>query len=340
MHKHEFNGKLDTAVDGLANAIARKGVEFPSEFNEIPGASKLGVPEPKQGASHHGQVSPYEPAMRGFIKEEAGGLLAPWKDLPDPEAFVAPMGEIIAAKAVLANHHIESVGDIASMKLGTQMSEYMTAVAANLEPWRGKTMDAVKLNYIERFNELIFLQTNVLQVLELTMKAHGGGINTAQNDVLKIIGDATAAVDAIDCFGGDSNKNAAFNIVAGILGVLSAATLPVGALAGIAVAAGGLGLTKDLVSSPDPGSKPLGASRISGVWSNFTAAVNTSKENYKQGEHCLAQGIHDFRCALFGQFKVGKDGASADVRARGVDLMRLLEPVDTGDVQPPVKTER
>lgn len=336
MNKQEFIGKLETAIDGLAEAFAKKGVEFPSEFNEIPGASKLGVPEPKQGASHNSTVEPFKPAMRAFIKEESGRLFAPWKDMPDPASFDGPIQQVVDGRGKVATKDVTSVTDIKDMDLGTQMPGYMGEVRGRLANWRGRTIDAVHLNYINHFDEMLFLQANTLRVLELTLKAHQEGVNKAQEDTVTLVGNATAAVDAIDCWGGDSNKNVVFNIVAGIVGVLGAAAPGVNAVVALAGVAGGLGLAKDLISSNPPESKPLGASRISGVWSNMTSALDRHKELYKSGESILSTTVNNYDTALNGYYKTGQGPDGSNITKRGVDLIRLSAPIDLGDVKAPL----
>ncbi|ADD41714.1 hypothetical protein [Stackebrandtia nassauensis] len=336
MNKQEFIGKLDTAIDGLADAIAKKGVRFPEEFNDIPGASKLGVPEPKHGASHYPKVKPYEPAMRGFIKDESVRLFAPWKNMPDPAGFDAAIQHVVNGRGKIATKDVTSVSDIKQMDLGTQMPGYMVAVRENLADWRGKTIEAAHLNYINLFDEMLFLQANTLRVLELTLKAHQKGISDAQDDTVKLVDSAAAAVDAIDCWGGDSNKNVAFNVVAGVIGVLGAATPGVNAVVALAGAAGGLGIAKDLISSKDPESVPLGASRIDGVWSNLTSALDRHKELYKEGESLLATTITNFNTVLNGNFTTGQGPDGKTVTKPGVELIRLSTPIDLGSVQAPL----
>lgn len=149
MNKQEFIGKLETAINGMADAFAKKGKNYPEEFNDIPGADVLGIPEPKKGASHDRKVEPYVPVMREFIKVEAGKLFAPWKDMPDPGAFEQQIQHVVTAKGKIANKDVTSVGDIQSMQLGTQMPGYMTEVRTNLAGWRGDTVNTVNRNYVE-----------------------------------------------------------------------------------------------------------------------------------------------------------------------------------------------
>lgn len=335
MNRNEFNGQLDTAIDGMASAFARKGVSFPEEFNDIPGAQKLGVPEPKKGGGHYGKVSPYEPAMRNFIKEEAGKLFAPWKDLPDPVAFDTPLQQVVDARSVLANKEITHVGDIKDMKLGTQMQGNLADVKTNIAGWHGQTVHAFNRNYVEHFDEMLYLQVNSLRVLEVSLQAHREGVVKSQEGTLDLVRNATAAVDAIDCFGGDSNKNVVFNVVAGMLGVLAAAVSPVNALVAIAVVAGGLGTAKDLVSSKEPATLPLGAGRINGVWSNLESAEDRHKQLYTEGEDTLSRVVSLFESGLKGHFKTGTGGDGHDISSRGLDLIRLHPPIAAGDVRPP-----
>ncbi|HZE38978.1 MAG TPA: hypothetical protein VE172_09225 [Stackebrandtia sp.] len=332
----DYVNKLNTAIDRLIDSTYNKTMDgFADEFMEIGGAPQLDL-----GPPHKTHVKDDSP-IRPFLRDLTNRMFDHWRQLPEPQGIRDLSAKTKTARDKLCTTDALKMEDAAgSVGGGPLIPGYMADVRQDLSEWRGATTSAVKSKVVNRFPAALFLQANTLSVMKLSLDAYAIVIEQAQGDVVDMVNHAAEAVDAIDCWGGDDGKNAVFNIFTGALGL-------VGVFNGIktavqlvsAVTSGGAGVAKDVIKLDDPESNPLGAGRISGVWSNLMQAEFKLVKKFSASEGHIYDVLNSYYWELENKINIthGPDNSEYETDS-AANVIRLLAPsgISPGGVKPPL----
>ncbi len=270
--------------------------------------------------------------VQNYARKKAQEIWAPYMELPPPSSLDGAIEALSSAHNRLTNTGVTTLADAERFSLGALVPQYMEDFRINQAGWRGRTIDAVRSGYLDRWGGMVFLQANTIALLWLALRGYQEQVRQAQNDVVNLVNRAEEAIDSYNpdsMCGSSDRKNVTFNIAIGVLGVLSAgAGLASGtgmAVTSIvaAVGAAGLGVAKDKYEPDAPKDHDIQGDSVAELWQSILDATEKLRLQFCASDrelHDIVAGFHDG--VVHGSIGVGTSGRGALQTLPAMELLR------------------
>lgn len=323
-----FPDSLDMAINNLINTLVYKLITRESDGDAL-----------QEFVDLTGISSVTDVNVENYARQKAEEIWGPYKQLPLPSAFDAPIAALAGAHNRLTNTGVTNLDDAERFSLGALVPEFMADFRIDQAGWRGATIDAVRSNYLDRWGGMVFLQANTLALLWLVLKAYQTQVQKAQEDVVDLVTKAEqviASYDPSSLCGSSDKKNLTFNIAIGVLSVLSgAAGLAEGAAMAItsvasAVAAAGLGVAKDAYEPNAPKGGDIQGDTVAEIWHSILDRTEDLRKQFAASDKELHDIVDSFHSKIVdGKIVVGKSGQGETQTVPAMELFRS-KPLDVG----------
>ncbi|GGN44450.1 Na+-translocating ferredoxin:NAD+ oxidoreductase RnfG subunit [Actinoplanes campanulatus] len=314
----DFPKSLEFAISGLVNTLVNKVMTRAGDADALEELVQVtGVP----------YVS--DVTIRDYATRKAEEIWGPYMELPPPSSFDGAIEALRGAHQRLTNTGVTSIEDAELFSLGALVPDFMADFRSNQAGWRGRTIDAVRSGYLDRWGGMVFLQANTIALLWLVLRGYQEQVRQAQNDVVKLVElaeEVIAAYDPQSLCGSTESKNLTFNIAIGVLGVLSAGAGAAGmAVAGVvaAVGAAGLGVAKDMYEPDAPRDADIGGDSVAAIWQSILDATEKLRLQFSASErelHDIINGFHNR--VVSGSILLGTSGAGVRQTVPALEAFR------------------
>jgi Zn ribbon nucleic-acid-binding protein len=320
----EFPESLDIAINSLINTLVYKIITREST-NAEPG----GVSDVEEFIQLTGIPAATDVAIRNYATQKAKEIWGPYRELPPPSSFDAPIRALANARHRLTNTGVTQLQEAEAFSLSALVPDYMQNFRINQSGWRGETIDAIRSKYLARWGGMVFLQANTLALLELVLAGYQEQVAQAQKDVVALVNAAEQVIAAYDpgsMCGSTDSKNLTFNILIGVATVVSAAAGGAGlAVTSIvaAAAAGGLGIAKDAYNPAAPMDAEIQGHNVAAIWRSILDATDRLRQQFEASDRELHDIVAQFHQGVINsRITVGKSGEGEQQTVPALELIR------------------
>ncbi|WP_436519628.1 hypothetical protein [Actinoplanes sp. HUAS TT8] len=332
----EFPQSLELAITNLINTLVYKvmtgetDADAQEEFIQATGIPYLS-----------------DVTVQNYARKTAQEIWGPYLELPPPSSLDGAIEALAGAHNRLTNTGVTTIEDAERFSPNALVPTFMNGFRTNQAGWRGATIDAVRSGYLDRWGGMVFLQANTLALLWLVLRGYQEQLKQAQNDVVNLVNRAEEAIAAYSpdsLCGSSDKKNVTFNIIIGVLSVLSAGAglatgtgMAVTTLAA-ALAGGGVSVAKDKYEPDAPRDHDIQGDSIAELWQSILDATEKLRLQFSASDKELHDIVDKFYDGVVdGRVVLGKSGEGYKQRVPTLEVFRS-KPLGAGttDVMRPL----